>query len=707
GVDPGPSLRRLEAALLEQDETTATPVPSAVDIELASPARHGRNLPFALTGFVGRERERDRVSSLLEEHRLVTLTGPGGVGKTRLALEVAHARNDDDGPWLVELADLEDPDPALLVAGIADLLGFRDATTAERLAQVLGTRRVLLVLDNCEHVLEAAARTVAHLLSHCSGLRLLATSREPLGVPGEVEYELGSLAADSARELFLARAAAAVPGWVPDGHELAAAERICQGVDGLPLAIELAAAQCRMLAVEQIAQALDDPFAVLIGGPETGPTRHQALQATVEWSHRLLRHRERDLFHRLSVFAGGFDLDAATAVGGGPVLAELTALVRKSLLTTEPGTRPRRYRMLETLKEFGRRKAAPTVLTAAQSAHRAWVLRRAEATEPLMLGADAGPAQERTTRDLPEIRAAFTSALLAGDGTYALRLGGALQRYWYRWGHIAEGLGWLRAALDMCPEAAPGPRARALVGVSSLSYLLGDFATAARSAAEAAGHAREAGDLVTEAVTLAYRALFEGLGGAAGSAALAEASVELARTSGQPWLEAEVLMIHGMLLRMTGRSADARAVLTDSGALALACGHHFVEASSAWLLMKSDIDEGRPADALTMGLASLRILEEDGDVTSWLAGAHATAAALALLGQAEAGAVLVGVVEERGSRIGYSPVVMDPIDGPGHARAVREALPAEDFDRCRERGRAMSPAEVAELLSPFQPSSRV
>lgn len=456
GVDPGPSLHRLEVALLEQDDSAAPPVADvvrpAVDIEPAPPARRGRRLPLALTGLVGRDEEQARIGALLRENRLVTLTGAGGIGKTRLALEVARARDDEDGPWLVELAVLEAPDPELLVADIADVLGFRDATTAERLAQVLGPRTTLLLLDNCEHVLTAAGRTVAHLLSHCAGLRILATSREPLGVAGEVVYEVGPLPPGAARELFFARAAAAVPGWVPDSREIATGETICQELDGLPLAIELAAAQCRMLAVDQIAQALDDPFAVLVGGPEMGPARHRALQTTVEWSHRLLDPPERELFYRLSVFAGGFDLDAATAVGGGPVLPELTGLVRKSLLATEAGSRPRRYRMLQTLKDFARRKADQAVLTAAQASHRSWVLGRAEAAEDLLYGERARTAMEQTTRDLPEIRAAFTSALLSRDAEYALRLAGALHRYWYRWGHIRSG------GSSTPPERAACPR---------------------------------------------------------------------------------------------------------------------------------------------------------------------------------------------------------------------------------------------------------
>ncbi|MFD8480458.1 BTAD domain-containing putative transcriptional regulator [Kitasatospora sp. NPDC059673] len=719
GIDPGPSLRRLESALLTQDESVAPPPPRAAALPhpattafpppraaaappypASPPPRRGRNLPIPLTAMIGREDARDRLAALLDEHRLVTLTGPGGIGKSRLMVEAARARTDEDGPWLVELADLEGADTPLLVARIADVLGIRDAVSAERLAEVLGERRLLLVLDNCEHVLAPAAECATRLLSRCAGVRVLATSREPLGVSGELVWPVDPLPAAAAVELFVARASAALAGWTPSDAERVVAERICRELDGLPLAIELAAVQCRTLSLEQIEEALHDRFAVLVGGPATGPARHRALESAVECSHRLLDERERAVFHRLSVFAGGLDLDAAAAVCGGPVLAEVTALVRKSLLAVEPGTHPRRYRMLETLKEFARRQGEPSLLAAAQAAHRAWVLGRAESAETQILGGQAGAATERTVRDQPEIRAAFTSALLAGESSYALRLGGALTRFWYRWGHVTEGLGWLRAALEMSgPQAPARARARASIGVAALSYLVGDFGTAAEAAAEAVELARRAGDATVEAQALGYRALFGALGGAAGALADAQGAVELAQAVGPPWVRAEALMLLGMLLRFGGEEERARAVLTESIEVARGCGFGFVMSSSAWLVMKSDLDAGRTEQALCAGLDILRVLEEDRDTTAWLVIAHTTAAALARSGQPAQGAALLGVVARRGERIGFTPTALDPVDGPRYAELVRGALPEGDFAYHVERGRRLSAAEAAELLA--------
>ncbi|MFD8597950.1 BTAD domain-containing putative transcriptional regulator [Kitasatospora sp. NPDC059646] len=701
GVDPGPSLRRLESALLAQDESAAPPPRrAAVRPAVVPPPRRGGNLPIPLTGLIGRDGARDRLAALLDAHRLVTLTGTGGIGKSRLAVEVARARTDEDGPWLVELADLEGADTPLLLARIAEALGIRDAVSAERLAQVLGGRRLLLVLDNCEHVLAPAAECVAQLLSRCAGVRVLATSREPLGVAGELVWPLDPLTAGEAVELFVARASTALAGWTPSERERAVAERICRELDGLPLAIELAAVQCRLLSLEQIEEALHDRFAVLVGGPATGPARHRALQSAVECSHRLLDGREREVFHRLSVFAGGLDLDAAAAVCGGPVLAEVTALVRKSLLAVEPDTHPRRYRMLETLKEFARRQAEPSLLADAQAAHRLRVLERAESAEEQLLGARAGSATERTARDQPEIRAAFASALLAGDSAFALRLGGALTRFWYRWGHVSEGLGWLRAALEMSgPQAPARERARALIGVAALSYLVGDFATAAGSAAEAVESARRAGDAAVEAQALGYRALFGALRGAAGAMADARSAVELARAAGPSWVRAEALMVLGMLLRFGGEEERARAVLIESIEVARGCGFGFVESSSAWLVMKSDLDAGRAGRALASGLDILRVLEEDRDATAWLVIAHTTAAALACAGHPAEGAALLGVVAGRGERIGFSPIALDPVDGPRHAALVRGALSEAEFAHHVERGRQLSAAGVAGLFA--------
>ncbi|MFG1967577.1 BTAD domain-containing putative transcriptional regulator [Nonomuraea sp. NPDC049028] len=705
GIDPGPALCDLESAVLAQDPRLDPPparsaggaAPVVPDNRPAT-APVG-NLPFALTSLLGRTDDIAAVERLLTEYRLVTLTGPGGVGKTRLALETARARTDStDGPWLVELAGLTSPE--LLPATIGTAVGIPGASSAEDLSAVLAGRRLLLVLDNCEHLLDAVTTLTGVLLSRCGGLRVLATSREALGVEGEAVYEVRPLDPDGdGAELFRERAAA-LSTWSPDVDDLDRIPGLCAGLDGIPLAIELAAAQCRMLSIGQIADALENRFGILVGGPVDLPARHRALESTIAWSHRLLEPEERRLFHRLSVFAAGFDLDAAGVVGGQtPVLPPLSALVRKSLVGVEPGTAPRRYRLLETLRQYALRELDLDDLARTQQRHRAWVLAQAESAERGLHGPQAAVLLGRLTREQPEFRAAFASALAAGDGDYALRLGGALYWFWYRMGHIAEGLSWMSKAFAAAPHAEPAVRGRARLAVSGLSYLAGNPVRAYESVVLAEQEAREAGDLVVEASARVYQSHFGVFAGMPVDApALARSAVELARRAGEDWLVAEALMVQGTLARVLGDLPTAAAILAEAITTADSCGHDWAAGSAAWAAMKTACDRGDGRRALEIAAGILNALDRHQDVTSRLVLIHTAAHALVLTGQAEQAAVLMGGVEAVGRRVGFSPELMDPRDGPREAAAVREALPQDEYERLTARGRELSLAELTTLL---------
>ncbi|MFC7388066.1 AfsR/SARP family transcriptional regulator [Sphaerisporangium rhizosphaerae] len=721
GIDPGPALRDLEAAVLAQDPRLDPPPalttgarlggaprsqapagsPAAEPAGLAAkpaPAPAG-NLPFALSSFVGRTADLAAVGGLLTEYRLVTLTGPGGVGKSRLALEAARARADDDGPWLVELAGLTSAE--LLPATIAACLGIPGVASAEALAGVLAGRRLLLVLDNCEHLLEAVAALAGALLGRCGALRVLATSREALGVEGEAVYEVLPLdPAGDGTELFRRRAAAALPAWSPDPGDLDRIPGLCAGLDGIPLAIELAAAQCRMLSIGQIAEALENRFDVLVDGPIDLPARHRALEATVAWSHHLLDPAERRLFHRLSVFAAGFDLDAAAAVAGqAPVLPALSALVRKSLIAVEPGTAPRRYRMLETLRQYALRELDPHDLAGTRRRHRAWALTQAESAERRLHGPQAAELLARLTREQPEFRAAFASALADGDGDYALRLGGALYWFWYRMGHIAEGLSWMSDAFAAAPDAGPEVRGRARLAVSGLSYLAGRPAEAYEEVLTAEREGQEAGDLVVQASARVYQTHFGVLAGIPIDApALAAGAVGLARRAGEDWLVAEALMVQGTLARVMGDRPAAEAVLAEAVATAESCGHDWAAGSAAWAAMKTACDDGDGRRALGIAAGILDALDRHDDVTSRLVLIHTAAHALTLSGRAGQAAVLMGGVEAVGRRVGFSPELMDPFDGPREAAAVREALPPAEYERLAAQGRELSLPELTTFM---------
>ncbi|MFC7388069.1 AfsR/SARP family transcriptional regulator [Sphaerisporangium rhizosphaerae] len=705
GADPGRGLRELEAAVLAQDPRL-TPVPAepgqgpSPAPPAGEPAPSPGNLPFALSSFVGRDGDLTAAARLLKAHRLVTLTGPGGVGKTRLALEVARARTDADGPWLVEIAGLHTPD--LLTATIAAALGLPAAASADQLAGMLAGRELLIVLDNCEHLLAPAAMLVHTLLARCGGVRILATSREPLGITGEAVYEVPPLpAATEAAELFARRAAAAQPGWEPEpgGQERVAA--LCAGLDGIPLAIELAAAQCRTLSVGQIANALENRFTLLVGGPASRPDRHRTLLGTVAWSDQLLSPQERLLFHRLGVLRAGFDLETAAAVTGvAPVLAPLSALVRKSLVTAEPGTAPRRYRMLETLRQYALGALSPEELARARERHRAWALTRAESAERHLRGPQGAALLEGLSRDQPEFRAAFASALTEGDGDYVLRLGGALFWFWFRMGHVAEGLAWLSEGFAAAPGADAGTRARARFAVAALRYLAGRPAQAYEAARTAVEEAREAGDRVTEASATGYAAYLGLLAGAPVDApALARAAVEMARGTAQGWLEAEALMIQGMALRILGDLPGAGAAFREAIAAAHSSGHDWAADGAAWCDMKTACDRGEGARALAVAGDILAAMDRYGDISFWLVTVHSATRALVLTGRAEQAATLMGAVEAIGERAGVSPELMDPLDGPREAAAVREALPPEEYECHAARGRALSRQEASALLA--------
>lgn len=516
-VEPSPATRAEYEKLLHRT-TSTTSVPTALVTPayapLQVPQRAAHNLRLALTSFIGRERELDTIQRLRGTTRLLTLTGMGGSGKTRLALEIATrvllAANSSspepgypDGIWWVDLAPLAEP--RLVVQAIAATLGVREQqlrSLRDTLIESLRAKQVFLVLDNCEHLIDTIAELAETLLRACPGLHILATSREPLKLPGETVYSVpplslpeptlwsnvhrfASVADSEAVHLFVERAVLALPTFELTLKNTAPVVEICRKLDGLPLAIELAAARIRLLKVEQIAARLDDRFSLLKAGQRRGDGRHQSLRTVMDWSYELLALSERLLFQRLSVFVGGFTLEAAEAVCSGDgieahQLLELVSLLAdKSLITMNQDADEARFVLLETIRQYASEKLCESnQADAVGNKYTAYYLAFAEGGNAELEGPRQGLWLERLEREHDNLRATLRRALECKDAEKALRIASALGPFWNNHAHHAEGRQWLEATLGMSGDSLAPARADALLRLGSVMILQGDFAAA-------------------------------------------------------------------------------------------------------------------------------------------------------------------------------------------------------------------------------------
>lgn len=583
--------------------------------QLVHPAFHGdfpplrsvsqvrHNLPAPLTSFIGRQRDLAEVKQTLERTRLLTLTGTGGCGKTRLALHVAGdvLERYPDGVWFVDLASLTDP--ASVPMAVAGVLAVREQPgepQAQTLIDVMRTKRLLLLLDNCEHLLEACALLAEGLLRACPDLRILATSREVLRLAGEVSWRVPSLELPvptdlrsmerlshcEAVRLFVERAQAVLPSFAIMERNAALIAQVCRRLDGIPLALELAAARVRVLTVEQMTERLDDCFRLLTSGSRTALPRQQTLRAAVDWSYQLLDEQERLLFARLSVFVGGWTLEAVeevcafTDIAPEDILEPLARLVDKSLVLFEQGEDGvMRYRLLETLRQYGRERLLMSAeARAMHQRHAACFLSLAEQAAPFLESGQRWNWLARLEKEHGNLRAALTwCASDEGDVGWGLRLAAALPWFWYFRSHVREGREWLATMLARNePAAGTAIHARALLGAGALAWGQDDFPSARAQLAEALASARRLGDARTAAGALTYLGLTTLLqGDLAGARACYEEGLARARAAGDESTEASLLRYLGFAMVQAGDRAAAGVHFRASLA-------HFRRLGDAW-----------------------------------------------------------------------------------------------------------------------------
>jgi predicted ATPase/DNA-binding SARP family transcriptional activator len=597
GIEPGEELRNLEARILAQDPGLDAPVRDSHPA--VEPTAHRGQIPRPLTRFVGRDEECEHLAGLIREHRLVTIVGPGGTGKTRLATEVALGLEVtgalEDGANLIELAPLLDPDGIVSTIASALGVGFADPAAnalgrgfrspVEQLVDHLRGRSILLVLDNCEHLISPVASLAEQLLVSCPELRVLATSREALSVPGEVLMPLRPMAADEAAELFADRARAVQPGFALDDETGAITADICSRLDGLPLAVELAAARLRALPLTELAARLDDRFRVLTGGARTALPRQQTLRAVVDWSYDLLFDDERRLFRRLSVFSGGCTLDSAErvcsdgAVPEADVMDLLARLVDKSLVIVEAeADGSSRYRLLQTLWDYGRERLAEDEAEArsARRRHAAWAVDLARQGELAMRTEAGGRWRRRLDAEAENAHAALSWSAAEGDAEAAMSIALSYAWFWFLRAEWTEGLRWLDAA-----EAADGdvPAGKhALAGcwrayLTTISEGMGDRIARCRAAVDAlrsAGSHRERVDGL-----LLFGSILARAGDLAQTEAVLEEATLLCEEPADPWGAATAVLLSALAAGRVG-AVD----LAETRALTAA--ERFAAVGDAW-----------------------------------------------------------------------------------------------------------------------------
>ncbi len=690
------------------------------------PARWPERLPLPLSGFIGRRQERADVAELVATNRLVTLVGAGGVGKTRLAVEVAAgaAAGFDDGVDLVDLAPVREAAslPATLARSL-DLEEWGDTTIEDRLVARLRAQRRLVVLDNCEHLKVGCAALVSFLLSRCGSVAVLITSRESLGVPGEITWRVPSLSFPwpdrptnvediqdyEAVALFLDRARSARPGFVMTPDDVAPVTQICYRLDGIPLALELAAARMSALSLPEIAQRISGRFDLLAAGG-SGPARHQTLQASVEWSYQLLDDVEQALFRRVAVFAGGWSLDAAEAVVGSPPIADtqvagvIAQLVDKSLVDVDQSGPDSRYRLLETIRVFaGQRLVDSGEHDQFSRRHAEHFAQLAAGSGPRLRGPDQAGWARLLEREDANIRAARVwcdqHPSRAGLG---LAMSAGLWEFWHIRGRLTEAVDWLSDALDRARETTAA-RAEALNGLGVITAVSGNHPRATRlfeESVQAYEHVENLQGLARAWTHLGNARIIEG--DVIGAEEAFARGLEVAQRCGSRWHQGFAQYLWGFGASVLGDLERAVRLLESSVAVFEEAGDLRGVAYGLTVLGDCFVQQAAPDEAVESLTEAIRGFQTLPDNWGLLYASNLLAAAEAARGHWERCALLVGLTEGLCERTGAELFPYQQQGAVVVAAACEKELGTARFTQGRNTGRAAGRGgDIAEALWPI------
>ncbi len=719
------------------------------------------NLPIQLTSFIGREVEIAEIQGLLNTSRLVTLTGSGGTGKTRLSQEVGAQLLADfpHGVWLVELAPLSDP--AQVIPALAQVFGLQEVASnplANLVTDHLRAKKLLLLLDNCEHLIETCALLADQLLHQCAGLKILASSREGLGIAGEAAYRIPSLASEEAKRLFVERAQAANARFSETEANASSIAHICRRLDGIPLAIELAAARARLLSPDQIAARLDDRFRLLIGGSRTALPRQQTLRAMIDWSYDLLPEEERRLLRMASVFAGGWTLEALEAVAGGANTLELLEqLVNKSLVVTEELGSTMRYALLETIRQYVREKLLDSGVEEVKQVrlrHLDFYVRLTEASIPRLTGPEMIECLDELELEQDNLRAAVDWAT-ENDPLSALRFAELLPSFWGRRLSATEGYTWVRTALARAEASihlegeAARPyleaRAMALLGEAAMAFQLGDNGSARTAVVASINLSRQLNNLETLAYALALGSTICGFIGDIPTArawsqesialsrrhgfaytlatvtgvdaflavmtgqpvppGIGEEVLRVARNSGNPWTLGMAFTNVGRMEMMAGRWAEASLLLEESALL-----FHKIRDKSMANSTRSEIGhlyrrQGRYADAAAVYSETIRTFQELNQQSAIAHELECFGCMAVAQSQPERAARLLGAAEALRQRLKTDMTPLERREYEGTVTSLRKQMEPAEMAKVWAEGRALTMEEAIQLALSYWPKN--